>query len=98
MVSDAREALNQKLREAPVDNATRVRLANEHSDTLRNIRRIADDIYRDQIEQERQQLRWAQGGTVDRKWTGHLVKQQQAILEQIEREKANSRAGGLAQS
>lgn len=89
MVKEAKEALQQKLGEAPVDQVTRDRLANEHSDTLKNIRRIADDLYRDQIDQERQQLRWAQGGTVERGWSEGIVKQQQAILEQIERQKAN---------
>ncbi|KAF7979267.1 hypothetical protein HWV62_42950 [Athelia sp. TMB] len=88
MVQEAKDVLQRKLGEAPVDQVTRDRLANEHSDTLKNIRRIADDLYRDQIEQERQQLKWAQGGTVERGWSEGLVKQQQAILEQIERDKA----------
>ena len=91
MYNDAKETLNQKLREAPVDEARRERLVKEHHDTLKNIRRIADDIFRDQIEEERQQLLWARGETVDSAWSGGLVKQQQAILEQIERERATSR-------
>src|SRR5882762_4715894 len=92
MFTEAKEAFMQKLGEAPVDEATRERLAQEHNDTLKNIHRIAADLYRDQIEQERQQLRWAQGGVVDHEWSGGRLKQQQAIMEQIERDKrANSK-------
>lgn len=87
MLTEARQALDQKLEEAPVGAETRDRLAKEHSDTLKNIRRIAEDLFQDQIEQERQQLRWAQGGTIDREWSGGLVRHQQAIMEQIAREK-----------
>jgi hypothetical protein len=97
MYNDAKEAREQKLKEAPVDVETRERLAKEHSDTLKNIRRIADDIYRDQVEQERQQLRWAQGGTLAHEWSGGLVRQQQAIMEQIEKERRGSSRASSSQ-
>jgi len=56
MLSEARQALEQKLEEAPVGAETRDRLAKEHSDTLKNIRRIAEDLFRDQIEQEHEAI------------------------------------------
>ncbi|KZP23437.1 hypothetical protein FIBSPDRAFT_737272, partial [Athelia psychrophila] len=76
MVQEAKDALQRKLNEAPVDQPTRDRLASEHSDTLKNIRRIADDLYRDQMTEERAQLRMAQGGPVDQALSVGIVKQQ----------------------
>ena len=51
MFSNAKETLQRKFRNAPLNEATRERLAKEHGDTLKNIRRIADDLYQDKIEQ-----------------------------------------------
>jgi hypothetical protein len=56
--NDAKEALDQKFRGGSV-GCTRARLAKEHGDTSKKICQIADDLYRDQIEQEQQQLQWA---------------------------------------
>jgi hypothetical protein len=101
MYAEAREFFEWQLREAPQDDmATRERVAKDHSDTLKNLRRIAETLYQDQIEQERQQLRWAQGATVDREWSEGLVRQQkgilEAILEQVNRAKrANSGANSF---
>ncbi|KAF7979266.1 hypothetical protein HWV62_14566 [Athelia sp. TMB] len=85
LVQEAKDLYSRKLNEGPLDQVTRGRLTNEHSQALQNIRRIADDLYRDQIDQERQQLKWAQGGTVERGWSEGIVKQQQAIIDNIAR-------------
>jgi hypothetical protein len=95
MFMEAKEALDSKLSVAPVDPESRDKLAKEHSDTMKNIRRIAEDLFQDQVEAERQQLRWAQGGTMSHEWSGGILRHQKAILEQIEREK---RAGSRANS
>ncbi|KIM76213.1 hypothetical protein PILCRDRAFT_652928 [Piloderma croceum F 1598] len=95
MYIEAKEALDSKLREAPVDPEGREKLAKEHSDTMKNIRRIAEDLFQDQVEEERQQLRWTQGGTMSHEWSGGILRHQKAILEQIEKEK---RAGSRASS
>jgi hypothetical protein len=93
MEEDAMESYKQKLREAPENEATRARLARENNDSLEDIRRMAYDLYWDQVEEERQRLRWVQGKLVDNEWAAGFVKEQQAIIEQIERDKtANSGA------
>ncbi|KZP23439.1 hypothetical protein FIBSPDRAFT_737400, partial [Athelia psychrophila] len=87
MVQEAKDVYQRKLNEGPIDQVTRGRLANEHSQALLSVRRIADDLYRDQINQERQQLRLAQGVTVERGWSEGIVKQQQAMFDQIARQR-----------
>jgi len=95
---EAREFLERKLGEAPTDDtATRERVVKDHTDALKNLRRTAEALYQDQIEQERQQLRWTQGAAMDREWSKGLLRQQEgileAILEQADRAKRASSGG-----
>lgn len=63
MYHEAKESFEKALNKAPVDEATRSRLAKEHGDIQRNIRRIAEEMYvvkqqqatMGQTERERQQ-------------------------------------------
>ena len=80
VVNEAKETPQQKPREVAVDEASRERLININ---LKDISRIAHDLFQDPMELERQQLRWAQGETIDPVWSEGLVKQQAAIMEQI---------------
>lgn len=90
-VQDAKDAFERKLREAPVDEITRNKLAHEHNDTLKNLRRIATDLFKDQKAQA--QALGAPGVQVGPMYSVDLVKQQQAIMEQLQREKEEGPTG-----
>jgi hypothetical protein len=82
LYTEALEYRKKTLRATPKDDAAaRKRVAADHQHALQSIRRIAEALYEEQVEQERQHLMWMQGGDVDREWLEGLVRQQKAILE-----------------
>ena len=48
---------------------------------MRELRRRANEQYRQLLERERQERRWSAGEKVDEKWSEVLVKEQQALLD-----------------
>jgi hypothetical protein len=86
MVMDAKKSLEDKLKEAPVDFEQREKLADEHHQTMRSIRRLAQEQYANALERERVERRWAAGQSVDKKWGEILAKEQQAIMDNIKKE------------
>ena len=86
MVSDAMASMQSKLKQAPVAPEERDRLAKEHHQTMRNIRRLAQEQFESALERERMERRWAAGQTVDRHWEEILVREQQAIMDNIKKD------------
>jgi hypothetical protein len=82
LYTDAREILDQKLNEAPIhDEVARERARKEYDSAYKNICHIADILYREETESERQQLRWLVGRTVDPDWFEGIVRYRKAIIE-----------------
>ncbi|KAG0694838.1 hypothetical protein DFH29DRAFT_838168 [Suillus ampliporus] len=59
---------------------------------MKNIRNLAEEQFRIALERERQERRWAAGQTLDREWSESMIKEQQAILDKIERERKDKPA------
>ena len=53
----------------------------EYDSAMAELRRTANDQYRQILERERQERRWAAGEKVDAKWSEILMKEQQALLD-----------------
>jgi hypothetical protein len=82
LYTKAWEYYEKILQEIPKDDVVaRKRVAEYHQDVLQRICHRAEVLYQDQVEEERQQLVWMQGGVVDREWLEGLVRQQNGILE-----------------
>lgn len=87
MVAEAERALQNKLNEGFVDEAMRQRLLDEHERSLKDIDELMLAQYQEEINRERAERRWAAGGQVDSEWSEALIKEQQAILDTIKKEK-----------
>jgi hypothetical protein len=82
LYADAREIVDQKLKEAPIhDEVAREIARREHDSAYKDICRIAEILYREETESERQQLRWLAGQSVDSDWLEGIVRYQKAIME-----------------
>ncbi|KAG2032414.1 hypothetical protein BDR03DRAFT_970088 [Suillus americanus] len=87
MVDEAKQNLHDTLKRAPVSALERERLTEEHLATMKNIRILAEEQFRIALERERQERRWAAGQVLDQGWSDSMAKEQQAILDKIERER-----------
>jgi len=87
MVDEAKQNLHDTLKRAPVSAIERERLTEEHLATMKNIRILAEEQFRIALERERQERRWAAGQVLDQEWSDTMAKEQQAILDKIERER-----------
>lgn len=76
-VIEAKEHLHKQLTEAQADTARRDKFMKEHQETLKDIYRIADELYRDQLEHERQQLQGISNGTAEHGSLESITKQPQ---------------------
>ena len=87
MFDEAKDTFEQKLKETdPFDTAARDKLKQDHTDTLQNIHRIADDLFADRLVQHRQRQR-VTGNGGDGLLSGEsIMEQQQRILEEIARQ------------
>jgi hypothetical protein len=95
LYTEAWEHHQKILRDTPKDDAAACkRVAEHHRDALQRICHMAEALYQDQVEEERQQLLWMQGGVVDRQWLEGLVRQQHAILELAS--KSSSQTSGFS--
>lgn len=57
----------------------------EYDNAMADLRRTANERYRQMLERERQERRWAAGEPVDEKWSEILIKEQQALLDLYKR-------------
>ncbi|THV03928.1 hypothetical protein K435DRAFT_650185, partial [Dendrothele bispora CBS 962.96] len=89
MIQEAEDLLKESLEKYP---ARRETLENDYHKTMKNIRKIADDTYRDEIERERQERRWVLGGEINPAWKESMEKEQQAIMDMYKSEKATEDA------
>ncbi|KAG1811896.1 uncharacterized protein BJ212DRAFT_499284 [Suillus subaureus] len=85
MVDEAKQNLHDTLKKAPVSIVERKRLTEEHLTTMKNICNLAEGQFRISLERERQVRRWAAGQVLDQEWSDTMRKEQQAILDNIER-------------
>ena len=71
--------LNEKLKglSPPEDSKFRT----DYDNAMADLRRAANERYRQMLERERQERRWAAGEKVDDKWSEILMKEQQALLD-----------------
>ena len=53
----------------------------DYDNAMIGLRRTANEQYRQLLERERQERRWAAGEKVDEKWSEILMKEQQALLD-----------------
>ncbi|RDB27545.1 hypothetical protein Hypma_003819 [Hypsizygus marmoreus] len=83
MVQDAKKNLSDELAKAPVSVEERERLTAEYHQAMSNIRAIATEAFRDQLERERQERRWAAGQPLLPQWNEALKKEQQDIMDAI---------------
>ena len=57
----------------------------DYDNAMAELRRTANDQYRQMLERERQERRWAAGEKVDDKWSEILMKEQQALMDLYKR-------------
>ena len=57
----------------------------DYDNAMAELRRTANEQYRQMLERERQERRWSAGEKVDEKWSEILVKEQQALLDLYKR-------------
>ncbi|KAG8216521.1 hypothetical protein J3R82DRAFT_6637 [Butyriboletus roseoflavus] len=89
MVDEAKQKLNDELAKGIIGAEERERLTADHLATLKTIRQLAEEQFRIALERERQERRWASGEQLDQAWSESMMKEQQAILDRIERERQN---------
>lgn len=53
----------------------------DYDNAMAELRRAANDQYRQMLERERQERRWAAGEQVDEKWSDIFMKEQQELLD-----------------
>ena len=78
-VANLKRDLNEKLKDLspPEDSKAQT----DYDNNMAELRRTANEQYRQMLERERQERRWAAGEKVDEKWTEILMKEQQALLD-----------------
>ncbi|KAK7467608.1 hypothetical protein VKT23_004661 [Stygiomarasmius scandens] len=87
MLQDAKDLLESNLHKFP---NRRTILENDFNKTLDNIRKLADDAYREELERERQERRWAMGAELNPAWKESIEKEQQAIMDMIKSGQTNA--------
>lgn len=75
--------LNEKLKGLSPPEDSKVQT--DYTNAMAELRRTANDQYRQFLERERQERRWAAGEKVDDKWSDILMKEQQALLDLYKR-------------
>ncbi|KAE9389450.1 hypothetical protein BT96DRAFT_926541 [Gymnopus androsaceus JB14] len=91
MVQDTQLQLEQNLKKQPGDS---VRLHKEFAAAMNDIQKLATETFKEELERERQERRWATGHELPPDWAENMKKGQQAILDQIKGGKSSSNADG----
>ena len=71
--------LTEKLKDLSPSEASKAQA--DYDNTMAEIRRTANEQYRQLLARERQERRWAAGERVDERWAEVLMKEQQALLD-----------------
>ena len=86
MVDKAKQEKENKLRSLPPnDDAERQRVEEDFESTMKTLRRLANEQFRDAVDRDR-----ARNRMVERTWSDSLIKEQQAILDEIQRTRKKS--------
>ncbi|KAJ3995381.1 hypothetical protein F5050DRAFT_314408 [Lentinula boryana] len=87
MVKDAEAQRDDNLKKNPADSE---RLHREFSIAMDNIRKLATETYKAELDRERQERRWATGHELPPDLAETMKKEQQAILDQIQSGKSSN--------
>ena len=79
LVENRKRELNEKLKGLSPPEDTKAHA--DYDNAMTELRRTANEQYRQLLERERQGRRWAAGEKVDDKWHEILMKEQQALLD-----------------
>ncbi|KAJ3478795.1 hypothetical protein NLI96_g9514 [Meripilus lineatus] len=91
MVDKARQEKDEKLRSLPRDDATeRERVEGDFEATMKTLRRLAGEQFREAVREKQVERQLARSGNVERTWSDSLIKEQQAILDEIQRTRKQS--------
>ena len=82
MVKDAKDQLESNIQRNP---GRRNQLIVEHQSAMGNIRRLAEEQFREELQRERQERRWAAGMSLENKWLVSLREEQDVIFQRIKR-------------
>ncbi|KAJ2912829.1 hypothetical protein MD484_g7586, partial [Candolleomyces efflorescens] len=93
MVKDAKDQLEASIRLKPEQ---RDRLLAEHQSTMGNIRRLAEEQFREELGRERQERRWAAGMSLENNWMESLREEQEVIYQQIKQSEKGPLPEGVA--
>lgn len=83
MVDKAKHDLNVKQKGGVLTESA---IQNDHRKVMDNIRKIAQEQFHIAVERERQERRWAAGQHMDPEWSEAMIREQQAILDNIKKE------------
>ncbi|KIK70130.1 hypothetical protein GYMLUDRAFT_543359 [Collybiopsis luxurians FD-317 M1] len=95
MVEDTESQFAENLKKNPED---RERLQREHAVAMENIRKLATETFRVELERERNQRRWAFGDELPADLAETMKKEQQAIWDQIQGGKSPHGDGSTSDS
>ncbi|KAF8999178.1 hypothetical protein BDQ17DRAFT_1183037, partial [Cyathus striatus] len=76
MVEDAKDNLEESLRQTGISDEDRDRFKADYAHIMRNVRKLATESYHAELERERNERRWAAGIPVSSGWT-HALQQEQ---------------------
>jgi hypothetical protein len=74
-----KQELNEKLKGLSPPEESKAQA--DYDNAMAGLRRTANEQYRQMLERERQERRWAAGEKVDDKWSEIFMKEQQALLD-----------------
>lgn len=87
MVQDAQAQLEQNLKKNPADSAG---LQREFAAAMDSIKKLATETFKEELERERHERRWATGHDLPPDLAETMKKEQQAILDQIKGGKSSN--------
>ncbi|KAF8990011.1 hypothetical protein BDQ17DRAFT_1372460 [Cyathus striatus] len=95
MVKDAKDNLENSLRQMGISDEDRDRFKADYAHIMRNVRKLATESYHAELERERNERRWAAGIPISTGWTHALQQEQTDIMETIKR---TNQGGGTSAS
>ncbi|KAF8908610.1 hypothetical protein CPB84DRAFT_1843500 [Gymnopilus junonius] len=98
MIQDARDSQAAQLRKAPVSHEERMRLEAEYKQAMSDIKKFATEQYKEELERERGQRRWAAGAPIHPDLNRLLQEEQQNIMNSIKQSADNSAARNAGES
>ncbi|KAI0937618.1 hypothetical protein AcV5_000416 [Taiwanofungus camphoratus] len=96
MVNGARTRRDEQLSQYVMDPVRKDEITREYMDTMSTFRRLAHEQYMGLLERERQQRRWTTGKKLDDIWSEALVREQQGLLDAIQRKGSTREPDGTS--